>query len=207
MTDRPIIMSGPMVKAWLAGNKTMTRRLAWIEEKPKVIHGRQMTGAKRSSPWQSVELGDRLWVRENIKQAQARNILTGEPLKLVEAVYAADDESVLNEHGFNLLPWWKGNGMLPSIHMPRSRSRLTLVVTATRIERLQAISASDCYDESVERPSGPMLGSEVTKRDNARNAFRRIWTTIHGPDAWSQNPEVVAISATAHRCNIDAMPK
>lgn len=151
MTDRPIIFSAPMVLALLAGRKTMTRRLAWRRDQ-KWGDARPIVGSERDymipTTWQRVKSGDRLWVRENL--TRRRGNFLGIPQNVIEAHYAADDEDVVNEHEFNLLPWWKGKGGLPSIHMPRRVSRLTLVVTATKIERVQAISETDAKAEGVE---------------------------------------------------------
>ena len=36
-------------------------------------------------------------------------------------------------------------------------------------------------------------------------AFRSLWNSLHGPEAWDANPWVAAISFTVHRCNIDQM--
>src|SRR5438477_7174905 len=60
MTDIPIIFSAPMVRALLAGDKTMTRRLAWRQVEDKLACG----VIDVPSPWQRVQPGDHLWVRE-----------------------------------------------------------------------------------------------------------------------------------------------
>ena len=89
------------------------------------------------------------------------------------------------------------------IHMPRWASRLTLTVTDVRVQRVQEISEDDARSEG--------FGSLITTVDKlgpsitARDGFREIWNSIHGPGAWDANPWVAAISFTVHRCNIDTM--
>ena len=120
MKEYPIIFSAPMVLALLSGRKTMTRRLARL-------------GAPNSSPWRQITAGDRLWVRESLKADLMENFMTGErDARALVAYYAADDEECLGPGDFNLSWTWKRTSV-PSIHMPRAFSRLTLVVTATRI--------------------------------------------------------------------------
>ncbi len=124
MTDRPIIFSAPMVRALLEGRKTMTRRIAW---KPLRLIGEGGFGRvgllQDPSPWQRVQPGDRLWVRENW-QSDVRNV--GRPPRDVprtEPVWFAAGGDPINSPGAFAI---QATGWRPSIHMPRWASRLTL---------------------------------------------------------------------------------
>lgn len=74
-------------------------------------------------------------------------------------------------------PRWKS-----PIHMPRTASRITLEVTAVRIERLHDIAEADAQAEGVDR----IRASVPTYRD----AYRYLWEEIHGLGAWEANPWV-----------------
>lgn len=74
--------------------------------------------------------------------------------------------------------------------MPRWASRLTLVVTATKIEKLQDISIEDIRDE----------GCKPVKSE-----WALLWDSIHGEGAFTLNPDVVAITFAVHQQNIDTM--
>jgi hypothetical protein len=194
-----------MIQALLRGDKTMTRRLAWRERKTTQPNQYKMS----PTPWQRVRPADRIWVRESLKAAPLPNILTGEPTNAICAYYAADNEDCVNPHGFNLAWLWE-RPHLPSIHMPRPFSRLTLIVTATKIERLQDISEEDAKSEGIEYRDNcyGTWNSDGTMRcggaNNAREAFRCLWININGNGTWETNPEVVAVSSRVIKANIDA---
>lgn len=213
MTDRPIIFSAPMVQALLARRKTMTRRLAWRDP-----YASGLGGANRTpSPWQKVQPGDRLWVREAWGFQRAceppyclQTALPNVPRPgggWTTPYYRADTED--SAWGMYGPPQWRS-----PIHMPRSASRLTLTVTATRVERLQAITYEDVTAEGIETQQfGADLQSEGFRRwrhpdgrftPHAKVAFLQLWNTIHGPDAWDANPEVVRICFDCRLGNIDA---
>lgn len=111
-----------------------------------------------------------------------------------------------------------------SIHMPRWASRLTLVVTATKIERLQEISIDDAWAEGIHR-IGPFkeIGGDPTFLKNIAGvedanrastnfpcvlqAWHHLWASINGEASWAANPEVVALAFTVHQTNIDKLPQ
>lgn len=163
-TERPILFSGAMVRALLAGTKTQTRRAVKSVE---LARGEAMGvrvapgtfcyidfdgvpglswrpfGGSPTVPYPPEKVaaacpygapGDRLWVRETWAKA-------GEVGDSVE--YRADNGDPTNGR-------WR-----PSIHMPRRVSRLTLEVTDVRVERLQDISESDSQAEGVEATTLP----------------------------------------------------
>lgn len=156
MTERPIIFSGDMVKALLAGRKTMTRRLS-------------------TSPLRKCEPGDMLWVRESYSESYPG------------PAYKADN------------PNSDGWGWRPSIHMPRSASRITLEITAVKIERLQEISGKDAEAEGVFAHIAEYSLDKVYRDQRGEIAvqyFRELWDKLHGEGAWEANPAVVALRFT-----------
>lgn len=104
-----------------------------------------------------------------------------------------------------------GHNVSP-IHMPRWASRLTLIVTDVRVQRVQEISEADAVAEGIEQDPATMafwgadgqgVGGATTLWAHASMAFRDLWNSIHGPKAWDANPWVCAISFTVTPQNID----
>uniref|UniRef100_E6VFK8 ASCH domain-containing protein n=1 Tax=Rhodopseudomonas palustris (strain DX-1) TaxID=652103 RepID=E6VFK8_RHOPX len=196
MADYPIIFSAPMVCALLDGRKTMTRRIAWRESKRQAgVFSDPKDREARPSPWQKVRPGDRLWVRENFAR-----VGTTDPGFFVRQ---ADYPDCASQYGFDGVPPPKevGYKWTPSIHMPRRLSRLTLIVTAAKIERLQAINKEDVISEGVTERDGFPIKDVFA---GWHEPFAALWCSLHGSDAWDANPEVVALSFRVVRGNIDS---
>ena len=159
--ERPILFTGAMVRAILDGRKTQTRRpivgvpdvgrLLVGDFHPTVVYryGEASPGPARfgacteDGEWSLAcplgRPGDVLWVREAFAFAATRLPLTG----LV--TYRADvpDGRATDEHG-DPVRW------TPSIHMPRSASRLSLRLLEVRVERACDISDEDIRAEGLE---------------------------------------------------------
>lgn len=232
MADRPILFSAPMIRALLSSSKTQTRRVI------KATKGAPIEALKPFDPdvtgapndplswgipfgedgachmslgawpemWCRFGIGDRLWVRENFaicpKSAWALPKTVAPDDADMAAYYQADFDRCGR-------PRWK-----PSIHMPRWASRLTLIVTDVRVQRLQDISEVDAVAEGVApfRDTGAYISpkhpdGKWRAGDNAYTMYRDLWNAINGPDAWEANPWVSAISFSVHQQNIDAMEK
>lgn len=201
MTDRPIIFSGPMVRALLEGRKTMTRRLAWNN------------AGDRWSYWRRTRPGDRLWVREtwaDVNTACGPGIGYRADSHFWQPDYDGEDFGAGPSFNYDKYPgnysmWFDDllsgspdHGWRSPIHMYRWASRLTLVVTETKIERLQEISQVDAEAEGVK--------CDMSVRTFVDH-FQKLWESLHGPDSWQENPEVVALTFEVHKCNIDAVKK
>jgi hypothetical protein len=197
MTDRPILFSAPMVKALLAGRKTMTRRAlkpqpvlhdGWEECGVGVEDGRLRVGRVIGNQRIRIAVGDRLWVRE----AFSYDALDVDHDAFMPAWYWADGNP---EDG----DWTKPK---PSIHMPRALSRLTLTVTAVKVERLTEISEEDALAEGISVSERPILPH--WPNSPYRSVFRGLWNSINGDEAWDSNPFVAAYTFTVEKRNIDA---
>lgn len=178
MRERPILFSGPMVRAILNGQKTVTRRVVksdWIQSDRAPLE--TSTGVFHF--WCSGEHvcpyglpGDRLWVRE----AWAS----------IRVVQAPDQEWVVYREGDNLTDY--GGPWKPSIHMRRRDSRILLEIVAVRVERLQDITEQQALAEGVascEQDLDPD-GNCYTPVE----LFSILWSSINGTDSWNANPWV-----------------
>jgi len=78
---------------------------------------------------------------------------------------------------------------MPSIHMPRWASRITLPLVSVRVERVQDISEKDAWAEGVRSTDyGWTDGTTGYDTVSAREAFRELWDSIYG--TWDANPWV-----------------
>ena len=217
--ERPILFSGEMVKAILDGRKTQTRRVvkfpaSFLADKkpPKIIKVRPNLYANVSGdftaydannpndPWLMHvscpygKVGDLLWARETWTEADG---IDGR-----EIYYAASESEISR---YQLAPW------KPSIHMPRTASRITLEITNIRVERLQDISETDAKAEGfgavpVEMPTAEEIATNPQAKEftelfpggvalTAKLAFMCKWNERNAKRgfAFSANPYVWVI--------------
>lgn len=94
--------------------------------------------------------------------------------------------------------------------MPRHASRLTLIVTDVRVERLQDISEADADAECFGGNYPGDVLPEVFHGDREQyghlsmaQCYGRLWNHINGAGAWEENPWIVAYTFTVHHGNID----
>ena len=137
--------------------------------------------------------GDRLWVRETLRiiERGTRGV-AGDHLLKYEATHVpvqiADtaekrawvDARLVSHIERAHDPLGNASFRVPSIHMPRWASRILLEVTDVRVERVQEISIFDVIEEGVSLPN-------YATQPEMRCAFRDLWKSINGPDAWGRN--------------------
>lgn len=160
--------------------------------------------------------GDQLWVRETFALLGNEdgvcvdwqdNMVKGDE-QAAARIYKASCEQKHGDYGLYSIPdsaYWKPDTTnmkyegtwRPSIHMPRWASRINLLITGVRVERLQDISQEDAQAEGMEltgwRPtySDPDSGGEYeTPYDN----FAELWTSIYGEESWQATPWVWVIN-------------
>lgn len=220
MRERPILFSGPMVRAILAGTKTQTRRLAKLPDdrgawEPTTIGGPGCT-TSRGKPvpemvaiWNTTTgkiiaspylVGDQLWVKESFRlRADQDDKPPRDDWWKSGAWYAADGPSSMPSGCAG------GAGRLrPAIHMPRWASRITLAVTDVRVQRLLDITEQDAKAEGCEpyvNGHGPITLAELQAEPGYghphmyRHGFEFLWDAINGKRApWSANPWVWAVT-------------
>lgn len=89
------------------------------------------------------------------------------------------------------------------IHMPRWASRLTLIVTDVRVQRLHEISEADAEAEGCPACARRVAGLRGGC-DSFICGYQQLWDDINGPNSWKANPWVIALAFTVEKRNIDA---
>lgn len=162
MTERPIILAAPHVRAVLAGRKTQHRVVLKPCPPRWCGFGRPRTLADAGVRFAS---GDRLWVRETYGLVWPHwcddgRVYDGENWEYGRSIRP---EECTVEYRVDLHPactdgpgsWPRGEADGPkwrsAATMPRWASRITLAVTDVRIERLNEISEADAVAEGAIR--------------------------------------------------------
>ena len=216
MTERPILFSGEMVRAILAGTKTQTRRIITPQpETAGVRHPKfEIPNWNDRAPYAP---GNRLWVRETFYVPAAGSTEFGIGYRADHPTGdLSDGDGGYNFRAFSDDPeqageQWKWVQMhcnaerwRPPIHMPRWASRITLEVVSVRPERLQDITEEDAHaegcvataitpehtasidDSRMHALSKALEGGSLTTRLD----FQFLWDSMYGPSAWDTNPWV-----------------
>jgi hypothetical protein len=176
-----------MVRAILDGSKTQTRRI--VKNMPASVENGYFDryGDDNAWNWWTADHrpalpqiacpygkpGDRLWVRESMYSSRSG------------WRYDADQQVVDPglSHINEFVAWnaSQKRNRIPSIHIPRWASRITLEVESVRVERLQDISEADARAEGIWQPNWPL-------------AWRTLWKSINGPGSWDANPWVWVVT-------------
>lgn len=232
MADKPILFSAPMIQALLreadqpGTGKTQTRRVL----KPQPDNTSDPTGQgqwgsiNRFGYWRRAEEamlitpGDRLWVKETYRLGDYLDCHAARDCSPSHVYFEADGSCNFHGHPIKAEHRQDAPGKRrPSIFMRRDFSRLTLIVTDVRIQRLQEISEEDARAEGVQidesRPSDvhryyvPIGNGEVASGWDACDCFGHLWEIINGPGSWTRNDWVAAYTFTVHRANINDLRK
>lgn len=198
---RPMIFNAEMVQALLSGRKVITRRPVPDWQLPKLTcdgedymsigmrHRRWGFGLFGKTPDEAMQqynkghsclcpfgrAGDYLYVRESM----SINVY-------LDMYYSADNECVDDEPE----GWYYRNleyvGGVPSIHMPRWASRLTLKISGVRVEKLKDITVEQALAEGF----------------STRMEFVKTWNSIY--QNWKANPYVWVVEFEVINQNIDS---
>lgn len=199
---RPIIFNGEMVRAILDGKKTQTRRT--LKYQPVDILPMPPRDNPKEKTWATLDvrgetidenrgkvircrfgfLGDRLWIRETWQAQTIDDLWWHEVAKEDRPNFNWAITNPINPAFDTVPPKW-----LPSIHMPRWASRITLEITDVRVERVQNIKPIEVISEGIYEPH---YGYSKSEGIAAILRMEQVWDSIYAKrgHSWESNPWV-----------------
>lgn len=190
--EKPILFSGEMVRAILDGRKTKTRRVIKPQPDEKT---REFSSELVTEAWLAGEIpvkcpfgqpGHRLWVRESCWAYSGLEPFPSgfvvPPNPHMQHFYGYDDHPELQLMKDKAIVF-----RVPSIHMPRWASRITLEITKIRVERVQEITNEDAIAEGIAVRDGDLM--------SPKEYFEVLWDKINAKRGfgWDENPWVWVI--------------
>lgn len=210
MTDvreKPILFSGAMVRAILANEKTVTRRIVknfyeaagprWVI---KANADTRVTYSERAEALAALlqycpygQPGDRLWIRSNytVRHDEQRD----ETHWKSEGLWVTTHGRPTRKDGKPMRLGFK-----PSMHMPHwlSVERWPMLeITEVRVERLQEINWDDIRSEGIDCPSHDFASGMCVGYCKAlAEKFQETWDALNKKRgySWESDPWVWAIS-------------
>jgi hypothetical protein len=171
---------------WAEGREWGWGETTWEDIAYAAIDGGEGEGRCRNRDWlPSANVGE--W----FETEDGRRVHFGPPNS---TPYFSDTQECIthlydpDERGGEPLRLRAKSGSMPSIHMPRWASRISLRITDVRVERLNDISASDALAEGMTFPEAMQWGNDP------QDAFAELWRRINGEASWDANPWVWVIS-------------
>ncbi len=209
----PMLFQTELVRALLEGRKTVTRRPLDIapgwelkDRKPTKI----TSSHPKKGKWGALIrketfddkyqhdlvtapcfVGDLIYVRETFAALGHNDYQQVNPSHITEIheyrYKASEKESIANCQDHEV----RGYKWVPSIHMPKHASRLTLKVTDVRIERAHEITVDQALKEGISHHSMNCPKAE----------FGQLWNELY--NNWDQNPYVWVIEFEVIHKNVD----
>ncbi|KJY84807.1 hypothetical protein TW81_02085 [Vibrio galatheae] len=141
--------------------------------------------------------GDLIYVRETFAALGHNDYQQVSPNHITEIheyrYKASEKESIANCQDYEV----RGYKWVPSIHMPRHASRLTLKVTDVRIERVKDVTEEEAKKEGV----SPYTCTIPKTKNPHRLAFLKLWSSLYGNK--NPNPYVWVIEFDVIHKNVD----
>lgn len=221
--EKPILFSGPMVRAILDGRKKQTRRV--MKPQPEDVIDRNRPLGYRLPGNVSIPInlanvndsvlvrehtlpqcpygvpGDRLWVRETWQYFGGDEDLYQKERGAVAYCATWESDRCLWKEGMaepTALDYWP-DVWRPSIFMPRWASRISLEITEVRVQRVQEISEEDAIAEGISEDRGAYQNyflKNAPPNQTPRSSFYSLWDSINLKRGfgWESNPWVWCVS-------------
>lgn len=187
---KPILFSGPMVRAILSGQKTETRRP--VKPQPGTAEDLEIAADLSKCPFG--QPGDLLWVRETWGVCYYADSTDWYREKFKPEMWPdLEEEGYQFQYRADWQVEYDSDYWRPSIHMPRQAARIWLKIVEVGVGDLRAITAEEAIAEGLSwvGDGGAAWGIPGSWNDNPRESFRVLWDSIYpGPLSWESNPLV-----------------
>jgi len=210
--DHGLLFTDAMVRAYLAGHKTQTRRplrlpRQWgdqVQHQDLEASGFWCCYPGRSTHhWQygddrlpqQYHAGDRLWVREAARLSSASGY--GGVTDTVRLCYRAANELLSPTHHRQDWSPYAADRWTPSVSMPRWAARLVLPIVSVRAERVRDITEKDALAEGVLHRSCDTYSA--MHDDDPRQDFTQLWDSIYGNRYPHETAWCVVIETTPYQ--------